>query len=280
MRGSAVRRMAMLAGLGVLAALTLLAKGEADARRAAWPAEADTLFLPTAGVLRVLSFGHHEMAADLCAARTNVYFGTQITQHGKQRWLENYLDTVVRLDPRFHRMYESAAVMLVYSGRRITVDAVQAANGFLERGMVAFPDDRELRFQHGFNHWFEMPNASPGDARIPAWKDKGIRSLEIAAQFADAPYYLPSLVARLRAEQGQIELAIRGLERAYAVTSSEEAREQIRRKLVELRGKRNVEELEEGWHDLQARVKQCPAYFPEGLCLLMGPLADADARSP
>ena len=45
------------------------------ASRETFAAERDHLVLPRASVLRVLGLGHHEMLADLVAARANVYFG-------------------------------------------------------------------------------------------------------------------------------------------------------------------------------------------------------------
>ena len=161
----------LLAGLVAAAALigvTGAALRRALALRATWPAEADALYLPGAATLRALSLGHTELAADLVAARTNVYFGAQLAAHGPHRWLERYLDTALDLDPKLHSLYKRGAIMLVYTGREFSVPAFEAANRILERGVREFPGDWELWFQLGFNLLFEMPRlAGEDDARVP-----------------------------------------------------------------------------------------------------------------
>ena len=131
-RALAVTIAAAAALLG--AAGTVRALQAALALRATWPREADTLLLPRAGVLRLLSLGHPEMASDLVAARANVYFGTQLANRGDQRLLAEALETAVDLDPRFHRLYLRGAAMIVYNGQAFSVDALTQANHLLERG--------------------------------------------------------------------------------------------------------------------------------------------------
>src|SRR5207247_6992164 len=124
---------------------------------------------------RVLSLGHPEMAADLIAARTNVYFGTQIASHGEHRLLGEALETAVELDPRFHRMYLQGAAMLVYTGKEFSVEALTRANALLERGERVFPGDWELPFQRGFNLLFELPKvAGEDEPRVPEWREQGV----------------------------------------------------------------------------------------------------------
>ena len=74
-----IAMLVILAILSILAILALFAGARQSLRtaltlRSAWPPEADTLGLPPVAMLRFLSLGHREMAADLVAARANVYF--------------------------------------------------------------------------------------------------------------------------------------------------------------------------------------------------------------
>ena len=113
----------------LMVALALIAATRATLHRAlelraGWPAEDDTLSLPGATALRVASLGHTEAAADLVAARTNVYFGAQVAARGDSRWLERYLATALDLDPSFHGLYRRGATMLVYTGKEFSVDAL------------------------------------------------------------------------------------------------------------------------------------------------------------
>jgi hypothetical protein len=260
---------------GVALALAGLAVGtffclrQASARRATWPPEADTFYLPSSRTLRTLSMGHHELAADLVAARGNVYFGTQIMSSGEQRWLPQYVNTAVDLDPYFHRNYVSGAAMVIYNGKTVSLEMVQAATALLERGVAVFPLDWELKFQVGFNYLFELPKlVHADDARIPQWRQKGVEALRQAALFEGIPDWLPNLVARMLTKNGSEDMAIRHLEQAYAVASSEEARAQIRAKLVSLKGQQFYRRLEEEKRRFDETIKTRYPYAPEAFSVI------------
>lgn len=258
---------ALLAAAGTVraleAALTL---------RAAWPRDADTLLLPRAGVLRLLSLGHPEMASDLVAARANVYFGTQLADRGDHLRLAQALETAVDLDPRFHRLYLRGAAMIVYNGQAFSVDALTQANHLLERGERAFPADWELPFQRGFNLLFELPKLTgEDDPRVPEWRQRGVDALRQAATLDGAPPWLANLAARMLTKEGSEELAIRNLEQAYAVTSDEQMRAEIARKLSELRQRHAAADLAEGAAALARDVAARYPYAPEAFSVIEGP---------
>jgi hypothetical protein len=240
--------------------------------RAAWPREVDTLVLPSPGLLRVLDLGHHEMAADLVAARANVYFGSQIAAHGDQRWLARTLEIAVQLDPKFHRLYLRGAAMLVYSGNDFTVEALLAANRLLDRGSREFPGDWELPFQAGFNLLFELPKlVGEDDPRVFDWRQRGVEALRQATLLDGAPPWLPNLAARMLTKQGGEELAIRHLEQTYEVTNNPETRSEIARRLAGLRGQRRADQLrQEAEAFEEATTGQYP-YVPEGFSVVLGP---------
>jgi hypothetical protein len=262
-------------GLALLAACVALASlglRRASALRAAWPAEADLMYLPSSRTLRLLSLGHTELAADLVAARTNVYYGTQLSSKAPQRWLDQYIHAAIDLDPRFHRLYMSGAAMIVYYGGRITPDRVLKANAVLERAIQAFPADWNFYFQLGFNLFFEAPGAAgPADPRIPQWRQQGVEALRQAALFEGVPAWLPNLTARLLTKQGANELAIRHLEQAYAATSSEETRAQIRGQLQLLTTRSLSDHLEEGRKQFEADLARGYPYAPEAFSVVAGP---------
>jgi hypothetical protein len=265
-----------IAAAALLAAVALLVTGAglrfARDLRTTWPREADTLVLPSARVLRIVAFGHTEMASDLVAARANVYFGSQFAAGGEQKWLAHTLNTAVDLDPYFHRLYLRGAAMLVYNGKTFTVASLQAANSLLDRGTRAFPGDWELPFQRGFNLLFELPKVvGEDDPRVPDWRQQGVESLRQATLLDGAPPWLPILAARMLTKQGEDELAIRHLERTFEVTNSPETRAEIARKLGELRGRHFAEELAAGAAALKDAVAQRYPYAPEAFSVIMGP---------
>ncbi|HET6147624.1 MAG TPA: hypothetical protein VFH68_08830 [Polyangia bacterium] len=242
------------------------------ARRATWPAEDDTLALPTATAVRVASLGHTELAADLIAARANVYFGAQIAARGDHRWLERYLTAALDLDPQFHGLYRRGATMLVYTGKEFSIDALLAADRILARGVRAFPSDWEIWFQQGFNLLFELPPlAGEDDPRVPGWRERGVESLRQATLLDGAPPWLPNLAAQMLTRQGGDALALRHLEHTYAVTSDPATREQIRRKLEALHGPALAAELAREAADLRRLVEQRYPYAPEAYSLVAGP---------
>jgi len=242
------------------------------ALRATWPTEDDTLSLPGATALRVASLGHTEAAADLVAARTNVYFGAQVATRGESRWLERYLTTALDLDPSFHSLYKRGATMLVYTGKEFSVGALLAADRILTRGARAFPSDWEIWFQLGFNLLFELPRlAGEDDARVPGWRQRGVEALRQATLLDGVPPWLPNLAAQMLTKQGGDELALRHLEQTYAVTSDEATREQIRRKLASLRDTTIAAALEREAADLRKLIDERYPYAPEAYSLIAGP---------
>jgi hypothetical protein len=260
----------------VVAALGL--RTQASRTRDRWPPEADTFYLPSSRLLKLLAFGHSELGADLIHARANVYFGTQLHARMPTQWLGKYLDTALDLDPQFQRLYVSGSAMLVYNGQRITPPMVLEANRILERGRKAFPFDWEIAFQLGFNLMFELPNdADEGDARIPGWRQQGVEVMREAALLEGVPPYIPNLVARMLTRQGSQDLAVKHLEQAYAVAASDTARDQIRYKLTQLRGRQMSDGLEDMLRQYRQIIGSGFAQVPEAFTLVVGPRSTSNA---
>ncbi|MCG5054286.1 MAG: hypothetical protein KA712_15085 [Myxococcales bacterium] len=258
-------------GLVALALLTDHARDQAQRARDAWPPEADVNYLPPSRLLRLGSLGHHELAADLIAARTNIYFGDQLEHKGAQRWLTSYLNAVVDLDPHFQPVYLRGAAMLSYGAGQPKLVNVLAANDLLRRGLKTFPDDWEQHFQLGFNLYYELPGlAKAGDPRIGSWKKEGIEALRKATLFDEVPSWLPGLVAGMLTKDGERELAIKHLERVYAATSDDEARAHILLKLQRLMGEHHTRSFERQAQRLERLVHTRYPYAPEAFSLLVG----------
>jgi hypothetical protein len=268
--------LAVLAGLGALSAVSGLCLARANRLRDSWPPEADTFYLPPASTLHVASLRHTELLADLIHARANVYFGTQLHAKMPTKWLANYLNAAIDLDPQFQRLYIAGAAMLIYNGQKITPDMVLASLGVLERGKQAFPFEWEFPFQMGFDYLFELPqDAGEDDPRVPGWRQRGVEMLRQAALYEGVPYYIPTLVARMLTKTGSDDLAIRYLEQAYAVATNPQAREQIKGKLMILRGQRLSEQLEENLRVFEKLVGGRLPGSPEAFAIVAGPRTTA-----
>jgi hypothetical protein len=267
---------AVLAGLGALFTVSSLCLARANLLRDNWPPEADTFYLPPSSALRVASLRHTEFLADLIHARANVYFGTQLHARMPTKWLANYLNAAIDLDPHFQRLYAAGAAMLVYNGQKITPEVVLAANEVLARGKRVFPFEWEFPFQMGFNYLFELPqDAGEDDPRVPGWRQRGIELLRQAALYEGVPYYIPTLVARMLTKTGGEEMAIRQLEQAYAVATNPEVRYQIKGKLLRLRARHASEQLEENLRAFEKLVSDRIAGSPEAFALVVGPRTTA-----
>jgi hypothetical protein len=263
---------AVLVGFVAVGAASALCLAHVEHLRKAWPPEADTYYLPPSSALRVASLRHTELAADLIHARANVYFGTQLHAHVPTKWLASYLNSAIDLDPKFQRLYLAGAAMLIYNGQRIVPDMVLAANGVLERGQKTYPFEWEFPFQLGFNYLFELPqDAGEDDPRVPTWRQRGVELLRQAALYEGVPYFIPTLVARMLTKSGADDLAIRHLEQAYAVATNPEARDQIKNKLLMLRGQRMAEQLEENLRAYDLLVSDRFPGSPEAFAIVVGP---------
>ncbi len=270
--GSSLRPGVIVGAMLLATALGFVALGQSLALRATWPVEADLAYLPPSAMLRRLALGHTELAADLIAARANVYYGSQLVSKAPLRHLERFYQTIADLDPRFHRIYLSGSTLFVYNGRPINVDGILAANRLLMRGIAIFPTDSELVLQLGFNEFHELPQiAGEKDPRVPVWRQHGIEMLRQAAQFDDIPPWLPNLVARLLTKHGTTDLAIRHLEQSYAATSNAQTREQIRLKLTELRASTRGDQMLEGQKAYEELLSKGYPYAPESMTIITGP---------
>ena len=271
--------LALCAGVGAIALASQLCLARASQLRGQWPPEADTFYLPPSSSLRVASLRHTELLADLIHARANVYFGTQLHARVPTKWLADYLNRAVDMDPQFERLYLAGAAMLIYNGQRITPEMVLASIELLERGRQEFPFNWELPFQMGFDYLFELPqDAGEDDPRVPGWRQRGVELLRQAALYEGVPYYVPTLAARMLTRTGGDQLAIRHLEQAYAVSTNPEARAQIKNRLTALRGRRASEELEESLHAFEKLIADRVTGSPEAFAIVVGPRTTALGR--
>ncbi|MCC6749396.1 MAG: hypothetical protein IT371_17160 [Deltaproteobacteria bacterium] len=238
------RLRAALAGTIALTAVPLLGLTEQEllTRRLSGLSRAgEAYYLPPPGLLRALSFGYNEVAADLVWVRSIAYFADHLVTDRDLRHLQRYLDTVLALDDRFKEVYRYGSSMLMSRGERQTNEDVWAAISLLKRANALYPGDYRFAMHLGAYYMSDLRTRSK--EQRAAWRREGADWVRRAALIgADIPW-LPSLAAKIYSEQGQRELAIRHLQEIYLNSQDPEMKAQIAAKLRGLQAAHLAEEL-------------------------------------
>lgn len=260
-------RRVLLLLLGVaLASGATLAEREAQRRRDEFPADKDLAYLPRPSLLRALSLGHPELAADLVFIRTITYFGTQFAADKNYDWLPRHVDTIIELDPWFLGAYRFAGLALMYNGRPITNREVRESSRFLELGAKRFPSNWELSFMLGCNYLFELKTDDPAEKeRNRHLGGQWIRRAAIAG----GPAWLPGLAATIMSREGETEAALRYLEEAYLTATDDRTREEVGRLLAARRAE-SLQQLTRARDAFMAGWKKRLPYAPGDLYVLTG----------
>lgn len=264
-------------GVGALVVFAMAvlwwAQDRALAHRASLQSEDDVLYLPRPSVLRAVSLGHTELVADLVFVRAVIYFGAQLQGPREFRWLENYLSTIVALDPDWEKPYRWSAVATMYNGRTITNDSVAISNRFLELGVQHFPHNWEFPFMLGCNYLFEMQPTN--DRERAEWQRIGGDYIRRAALVGGGPPWVPLLAATILRKEGATDAALRHLEEVYASTPDPRTKEEVRNRLISLQRSVDVERTESGRRAFEAEWKKSYPYLSPDLFVLVGPVRPA-----
>jgi hypothetical protein len=246
----------------------MLLQSAALRERARLSSEDDVLYLPRPSALRVLSLGHHELVADLVFIRAIIYFGAQIHGTREFRWLDNYLETIVALDPSWRTPYRWAGVATMYNGNRITNETVQQSSHFLELGVRQFPSDWELPFMLGCNYLFELHTSD--DAERKSWRRQGVEWIRHAALVGGGPPWIPLLAATIMREDGQQEAAVHHLEAVYLSTRDEKTRQEVRNRLLSLHSQIDFSRETRDKAAFERVWRRTLPYAPEDFFVLLG----------
>jgi hypothetical protein len=240
--------------------------------RSRLPPEEDVLLLPRSGPLRVMSLGQHELAADLVYIRAVIYFGTEAGGKRDYRWLENYLQTIVDLDPQWKTPYRWAGIATMYNGNTIRAQDVELSNHFLRLGAEHFPNDWELAFMLGCNYLFEMKwSDEAARARNTA---EGVEWVRRAALLGGAPPWAALLAATILRKEGRDEAALHHLEQVYYATSDEQTRADVRARLISLKAKIDFARADEERNAFDAAWHADLPYVPPALFAIIGTAPD------
>ena len=149
-------------------------------------------FVPDPSVIERITLGFDALLSDYywLVAIQAVGGSTAVDSEGGAH-VGQLIDVVTTLNPWVGHPYRFAAVWLTESEEN-----VRTANRLLERGIDHHPDEWRNRFYLGFNLFYYLMEY-----------ESAAEQIEAASGLPGSPAYLPRLVARLRSETAEIDVA-------------------------------------------------------------------------
>jgi len=232
-------------------------------------------YLPPAHWLPLLSFGYHEALADLIWCRSLVYFGEEMGQRGPIKFVFDYTDAVIALDPEFKHAYRWAAVAGVSRPVEFSLDEGLRGAGYLERAVERWPNDGELHWEYGALLRFELAPLVPPGKEKEQLLERAAPHLMSAASLGAGPPWLALNSATLLERLGRTEQLIHHLEEVFATAQDERTKRQIESRLTALRSQAFVEALKTANAQFERSRSEAFPYLSPGLFMLVGPTLDA-----
>jgi tetratricopeptide (TPR) repeat protein len=231
----------------------------------------DIYYLPPKKWLRPLSLGYNEALRSLLWVKSLIYFGEQVEIGGSHRWLKNYIEAMIELDPYFNKIYHWAGLVTIYHVGLITHEDVKLSIYFLKKGLRYFPNDGDLEYTLGCNYLFELPRFLRTERERERAKTMGAEHMRRAAIFGGGPSWLKSVAASFLERYISTELAIAYLEEALFLTKEEGVRKQLLLKLSRLKSERAAKDLALYIQKVRQRWQKEFPYISLDLYLLIGP---------
>jgi hypothetical protein len=238
---------------------------EAGAARARWPRTASTTFVPPVELVRFVPY--RELFADLLWCRLLVYYGSNWGGEGDLSQVEDFIDDVIALAPRFRPIYEWAAFAVTYRTGTATQAEFLSSIRYLEKGMQAFPDDYKYFWVAGTRYYFDL--WSPDEATRRRYRERGAELIERAMTRPNAPPDLATTAANMRGKLGQYQRALDNLRSMIASTGDEDAREKMIQR-VRVADPGLADELDRAGRALEERWMASLPMVPLDFFILLG----------
>ncbi|MCS6798782.1 MAG: hypothetical protein NZ898_09645 [Myxococcota bacterium] len=226
--------------------------------------------LPPPEVLPWLALGWREAAADLVWVSALVYFGEEVRHRGALRHVFDYAEAAITLDPWFRSAYRWAGTAGMYRPVEVTVEDIERAIEYLERGARRFPDDGEMAWELGASLAYELAPRLRGEAARRA-RLRGLEHLQAAVRLGAGPPWAVLSNASVLERLGQAERAARHIEEMASAVRDPEVRRELLDRLAQLRGQSHAEALAAALHEAERRHRREFPYVPFDLWLLLGP---------
>lgn len=259
-----------LSAKALIVALVLLAAGayaQRALRLAAWDdyqatqTYEDLYYLPPPGWLGLISLGYRQALADLLWMDALVYFGEELVTGHAAKYVFDYAEAMLALDPDFRAVYRWVGVAAFYRPGGVPPEEGWKGVEFLERAVKRWPDDGELAWDLGATLAFEVPPMLTDLEEREAAKRRGLEHLAVAARLGFGPPWLALTNAKELSKLGRAEQAIRHLEEAYSTVTDPETRQRIANELTQLRTDRYATAFAQAHEQEKRAWEQSYPYF-------------------
>lgn len=217
--------------IGVVAGIALVAGAQLPVREKSLKLKetSEAYLLPPPEHLVVGSLGYRAALADLLWANVLVTQGIRMEQRRRYETVDEYLDAIIELDPKFREPYRLSDTLLTFQAVDVELSEAYKARAILERGVKENPFDAELWLQLGqYVAFIAAPSYLKDPAEQEQWRREGAaylaRAAELGVSDANIQWQAFGGVGIFR-KSGRTQEAISFLERLAATTEDEELRQ-------------------------------------------------------
>lgn len=177
---------------------------------------ADVYALPPVDQTYVASLGYRSALADLILGHVLVSYGLHFQERRLFEYVGDYLETIIRLDPKFRTPYMLADTLLTLEPEAPPQEFYRRARSIQEQGLREFPGDQELWNTSGQFLAYLAPSYLTDPAEKAEFRRTGAQRLMRACELIGSndlvPYHCIT-AANLLSEQGNREAMRQFLER-------------------------------------------------------------------
>ncbi|HXK18292.1 MAG TPA: hypothetical protein VNG33_10845 [Polyangiaceae bacterium] len=201
--------------------------------------QTDVYALPPPDQAYVASLGYRAAFADLIFGHVLVSYGLHFVDKRRFEFVGDYLDTIVRLDPKFRDPYRYADTLLTLQPKPPTEDDYRRARKIQEQGLRELPYDQELWNTSGqFLAYLAPSYLSDPEEKVEfrrSGAQKLMRACELIGSNDSVPYHCIT-AATLLSEPGDREARRQLLERLASTSDDPKIQEIAQSNLRRLSG--------------------------------------------
>jgi hypothetical protein len=189
---------------------------------------ADVYALPPVDQTYVASLGYRSALADLILGHVLVSYGLHFQEKRLFEYVGDYLETIIRLDPKFRTPYLLADTLLTLEPEAPPQEFYRKARRIQDRGLQEFPGDQELWNTSGQFLAYLAPSYLTDFDEKMEYRREGARRLmracELIGSNDNIPYHCIT-AANLLSEQGNREAMRQFLERMANISDDPKIQE-------------------------------------------------------